>query len=666
MKKIKAKKEKRSGSRRWTSGWGLTGVVIMLMLYTIFCYVIIDRNAIPSEDSARAGGQIEMEEKLLVSGKEENRAICEPNSKNKVEWECGIYYNDISAEDMEAFLIQCRNEGWSPLEEESFLAEIREGTTTCTLVRKDEVLQMMMVCADKKETMNNSILVRLDQGISREMLLQRGGQNHDALLENIQRVVDERARQQEIPYDKKKVTGLFEIFIPEAYEKLNLQAYAAVGERGFIGCFLVRSSVVSYMKGSLENACVADIDEDEAYEVVDLYTEWVDGLYQHMLVAYRYENPEYFNSYTQVPVVKYSNCYVSEGDYEMLSLVKREGMIYLKGEQREYGAVIPQGKVLVPEDMANFPYVVWDASYNQERLLEMDKTIPQEPPEITVSYQGVELEYMVKKTDWEGEQSELTMEEAYGELSKKEFLPTVSLENGILGTRNQTILLDFGKSMPDSITVKDAMLGDSGMPRYGSRTIMELAVKILDKSKVSFRLSQHMSYYLSSNLEDYERDWLRLFEIVCRWDEKECVYAFIINTGKEQQLTKVKDSEFLVCDGSYSVLSSNWGLGIGINTRNLPEDYLIEWQVDGGNIRKWNASTKRPEDINEEYNGHPMTRSKDADQGAILWNPVTFDDTGEVTVRAFLYKKEGDKSPIAYSQIILVNIMGVYQRKQVD
>jgi hypothetical protein len=120
MKKIKAKKEKRSGSRHWTSGWGLAGVIIMLMLYTIICYVIIDRNATPSKGSTGAEGQEEMEEKLLISGKEENSAICEPNSKNKVEWECGTYYNDISAEDMEAFLLQCRNEGWSPLEGESF------------------------------------------------------------------------------------------------------------------------------------------------------------------------------------------------------------------------------------------------------------------------------------------------------------------------------------------------------------------------------------------------------------------------------------------------------------------------------------------------------------------------------------------------------------------
>jgi hypothetical protein len=225
--------------------------------------------------------------------------------------------------------------------------------------------------------------------------------------------------------------------------------------------------------------------------------------------------------------------------------------------------------------------------------------------------------------------------------------------------KNKTVVIDFGNSIPDSIHVTDAILDDGGKPLYGDKSIMNETVKILDDSKVSFELKQHMALYLSSNLEDYEKDWRRLFRVVCRFGEKECVYAFLINTGKEQQLTEITDHDFLECEDTYSMLSSSWGLGISIDTKKLPKRYSIEWQVGDGMIREWNDSTKKPIGITAQHNGYPATYSWDDNHGAILWNPTSFDKT--VTVRAVIYEEE-EKAPIAYADLVLTNEAGGYRK----
>ena len=101
--------------------------------------------------------------------------------------------------------------------------------------------------------------------------------------------------------------------------------------------------------------------------------------------------------------------------------------------------------------------------------------------------------------------------------------------------------MDFGDSVPDSILVTDFMLDENGAQRFGGNLGIEQTVKITKSSGGSYPLKQHMSLYLSSNSRDYDRDWRRLFLITCRFGERECVYALLINTGKNEQLTEIAE-----------------------------------------------------------------------------------------------------------------------------
>lgn len=145
----------------------------------------------------------------------------------------------------------------------------------------------------------------------------------------------------------------------------------------------------------------------------------------------------------------------------------------------------------------------------------------------------------------------------------------------------------------------------------------------------------------------------------------ECQVDWECDTGMDQQLTEVSEHDFLQCEGTYSALSSNWGLGISVQSELLPECYIIEWQVDGGMIRSWNADTKKPIGITGQHNRYPATASWDDNQGSIIWNPINFEDSGEVTIRALIYEKD-KKNALACDELVLRMENGIWQNKKSD
>ncbi len=652
------------GPCKWTSRLGIGAVILMLIVYTVICYIIIDRND-GSLRNAKADA-IEAEPSVLIEGEAERQAdIPVPCAEYQVNWECGTYYSYITEAGMVSYLQTLDQEGWKSINGETLSPKVQEGTTSYRLIKEDTVLQLITYLPGEEMPLSNSILLRVDRGISLEDINSReAAVDASSILSRIQEEVDQKVKEEVIPTARQKITGLLEIFIPEAYERLTLQAFAAVSDWGFSGCFLVRKGVVSYVEGDLANAVIVDIDRDGSDELVDLYTTWKDGLFLHNIIAYEYQNPIFFSSMTEIPLMKYGNCFVSEGEYEKLSLIKRDDEIRLLGELADYGAITVKEQSLVLKDMEHFPYTEWAVSYDQNLLLGMDKKFPKDPPDINITIDGIGLDYVVHRTAWGDEVSEFTKTEALEEiLAKKDFLPKVNL--GSFGTESleKTIAIDFGDSIPDSIQVSDAMLDENGVQRFGGNVLHGQTVKILDSSRVSFELKQHFSLYLSSNLEDYDRDWRRLFLITCRWGEKECVYAFLINTGKNGQLVEISDHDFLQCEGSYSSLSSTWGLGLSVKSEKLPQRYVIEWQADGGMLRSWNADTKKAVGITDQHNGYPVTYSWDDNQGTIIWNPISFVDSGEVTVRARIYEDENKKNPLACDELVLTKVKGTWQKK---
>lgn len=597
-----------------------------------------------------------------------------PESNNSVKWECGTYYSDISEEKLHTYLEKLSEDGWSEVYDKEFNTEVRKGTTEYTLIRGEQLLQIMIFFHDPSASISNSILVKVDENISKDDILQRKDalskeEASDIIRTELETVVE----QGDIPASRQNFSGLFELFIEDAYERLQVQAFAATGENGFAGCFLVRKGVASYVKGDLQNACIIDIDGDKKYEVVDLVTQWSDGIYIIHLLSYEYRNPEYFSSLTEILIPQYSNCFVSQ-DFHSLQLQRTDKDVKLIDDERDYGKIIMKDNMLFPEKLDEFPYDQWSLAYDQENLLNIEKEDPSEPPELFISVDGVGIDYVVRKTKWKDISEAYSMSEELAKLTEKaDFIPTFTL-GGFGGgiEESRLVTLDFGNSIPDTIVVKDAMLDERGAVRYGDKLILDQSVKILDQSRVQFNLTQHFAYGLSSNSADYQKDWQRLFWVICTWGEKECVYTFLINTGMEEKPAKITDPELLVCEGEYSPLSSTWGLGILLNAQELPEDCLVEWNISDGSIVSWSQSEGRPLTIQEEHHGYPMTRLNDDNKGAIIWNSVpeglesknpNSDQQKLITIEAIIYKDKQDHSPIAYSKIVLEeNDYGAYKR----
>lgn len=588
-----------------------------------------------------------------------------PSSNASVDWECGTYYSDISVENMELYLQLLEESGWKGMQGEAISTEVIEGTTQYCLFKGDGLLQIMISLKDKEVAICNSILVRLEKKVSLSEIEHReDALTKDEALDKIQENLTELLKQGEIPYSKGSVIGVFEIYLEDAYDNLQLQAYAAISDGGFTGCFLIRRGIVSYVKGNLSNACIVDIDGDGKYEIVDLYTTWITGIYKIELTAYEYSTPIFFSSNTQILQRKYYNSFVPEEGYEELHLEKVDNTTVKLTGALAYGMIGVKGTSLVVDAKEKFPFIEWAVSYDQSQLVNLEKEIPTTPPPIIITMEGLSLDYVVAKTKWDTVDHDFTTANALKSiLEKTSFLPTIKLSGISMQELNKTMVINFGNCMPDSIKVYDAMLDDQGAVRYGDKLIMEQAVKILDGSRVSFDIRQHVGYSLSSYSGDYEKEWRRLFWVECRWGKKECSYAVLINTGNVENLTEITDHQFLRCEGSFSKLSSSWGLGISIDGENLPANYIVEWQISDGLLRIWNASGAKPIGITDQHNGYPMTFSNDENKGAVIWAPMSSSIGEDVSIKAFIYKSSEDKSPIAYAQILLKNENGTFYKK---
>lgn len=469
------------------------------------------------------------------------------------------------------------------------------------------------------------------------------------------------------------------IYIEDAFEKMELQAFAAISDNGFTGYFLVRKGVASYVGGSLDNNCVADIDNDGTYELLGLYG-WGSGIYRIELTAYEYKNPIYFNSLTEIPVKEYYSCFIPENGYAEMSLNKvNDTTVKLIGQDVDYGVLKTEGSALVVEDMEKFPFELWSAVYDQDKLNDIEKEVPAAPPEISISIDGLSINYTVKATKWNGKSIIFNNNDAFKEIiDKEQFIPTYNLgsifndslkleSDKLVDTLNtRAVKIDFGNSIPEAITVQDYMLDQNGHKRYSNMPQKEVAVAIYDNSRIEFGLSQHMAYFLSSDSRDYIKNWYRLFRITCKWGENECVYVFMVNTGNTEILTELPNNDFLVSEGLFSELSSDWGIGISVNNDKLPstDAYYIEWQVSGGILRKWSEKDLKPVEITDSHNGYPRTSSVDENKGAVIWTPITFLQEEEVTIRANLFERVEDKSPIAYSELIITCDSGAYKEKE--
>lgn len=505
---------------------GIAVVVAVLIIYTVICYIIIDRNPGRQEETDE-----DPRKELIAVTLDHMTTLPLPASDSSVEWECGTFYSNISKKNMEAYLRRLSDAGWKEYSGKALSSEIPVGTTEYELVNGDHMLQLITFFEDENVAFYNSILVFYDDDISvSELKARRGAVTKEEVLPLIQHQVDELSQQGKIPDNKDKVTGMFEINIDQGYDKLQLQAFAAYSDLGFTGCFLVRNGIVTYVPGNLANSYVLDIDQDGIYEIIDAYNSWQGNTFKLELVAYEYVKPSNFDSPTEALRQKYYTCFVPDDGYDAFKLnVDRAETVTLIGETKDYGKVqIINGSFAIIGDEAE-SFLTWSEDFDQSRLSKIEKKIPKTPPLIDISMEDTKLDYIIRMSDWDGrtESTELSkLAEAFDE--KYPTTPLISLVTMAVNESAPRITIDFKEYMPDSIRVYDAMLTEKNTLRYNINT--EQAVQIIDDRKVSFPLSQHFAYYLSSDSEDYDKEWRRLFQVICTWRDKECTYAFLLNT----------------------------------------------------------------------------------------------------------------------------------------
>jgi len=469
-----------------------------------------------------------------------------PSSNASVDWECGTYYSDISEANLKSYLKLLMENGWKDLLGNTISTEVADGTSEYTLYKGNDLLQIMTFLVDPEVSICNGILIKLDKNIAIADIRNRNNAlSKSEAQEKIQDNIENMPNQKEIPSTRRIVTGVFEIFIDDAFEKMNLQAYAAISDNGFTGCFLIRKDVVSHIPGSLNNTCVADIDVDSKYELIDLYG-FGSGIFRYQLTAYDFSIlPNYCSSIIEHLNRKYYNCFVPKSGYAELVLKKIDDTtVKLVGDGKEYGTLKVNGQNLVVENMQEFPFEEWSKTYDQSILPDLVKEIPSAPPEIKISIDDLGIDYEIRKTQWNGETLYFNSKDAFATIiDKQKFIPTFSLRGieDMYDIGGRVVTIDFGNSIPDSIQVYDSMFDKQGSTQNSAMLDMERTVKIVDDSRVQFNLQQHMALYLSSNLEDYKKDWYRVFRIVCKWDANECSYVFMINTGMTETLTELPD-----------------------------------------------------------------------------------------------------------------------------
>ncbi|MDF2544290.1 MAG: hypothetical protein K0S47_4008 [Herbinix sp.] len=600
-----------------------------------------------------------------------------PLSEYSIDWESGVLFKNIRYENTTGYFETLQNEGWKiydgtdTIEEDinsidgEQLAELPEGTNEYLFVKNDQLLQLILYLTNKKDVPANSIFLRLEEGITKEDLFAREDamttkKAHSVLDPQIKELVDDGT----IMPTKAFQAGLVEIFIPDAYDKMKLQAYEVVSEEGIAGYFLVCNNSAMFLYSDLNNTCVADIDEDGEYELLDLFG-WGSGIYRIEMSAYSFSNPIYFSSLTKIIHRKYYNCLVPKNGYAELEFVKIDDhTVKLKADGTVYGTIKTDGLKLTLESMEDFPFDEWGQWYDQDILTTMDKEYPKEPPEIIMSIRGRRMDYITQKISWDGkDNSEYHSMKVLEQTDS--FLPTYVLNSIVYDEISPEVVLDFGNHIPDTIQVYDAILDENGGFMYGKDMELLRDIKILDRSKVSFDLVQHMALLFSSNLETYQKVWRRLFRVVCTWGDNQCEYSMVINTGLKEDITKIKDHDFISCEGEYSLLSSDWGIGITVDPiKELPEQFIIEWQTSGGQLLKWSEDDLTPEYITKENNRFLTTSSEDLERVEVIWRPDFSEEAEDTIITAYVYENEEERSPVAYGQLVIENKDGVFKEKK--
>jgi len=522
----------------------------------------IDTN-LETEQIEKETEQIEKETDLIGVGEKDDIGnvswsstysipVPKPDTEYIAPNDFGTFCYGIDAKQLKDYLINLETDGWICIDDTIFAQTIHYVYT-----KGDMIFQII----DHTETVLNSditesyIFVFFSYGYEKINKRENTLSKSDAagMIEELNKQLDDTDSEVKV-VGGAKIAMIIELFMEDSFEKMGLQAFTVINAEGrLIGNYLICNQSVLYVVDPLTNVCIVDIEEDGEYELLSLYG-WGSGIYRYELSAYKYENPIYFSSLTKILHCAYRNCFVPENGYGKLSLKKindaevrlldhdwlaEESEDY-NGEPEDYGKILLDADRyhLVPEKLEQFPYQQWDYNYDQANLSSISESTAlgenekslEEPPLINITVGETKLYYEVSKTLWNGEDTSERISFAALMKDNKE-LPLFDSPKKLLEFED-TILLDFGDTVPDSIVVKDYLLSETGGTMYTDREIIERFVKIEGEGKFSLGLYQHFALMLSSNSETYKNPSYRGFRVICTFgDDKVCEYAFVLMLG---------------------------------------------------------------------------------------------------------------------------------------
>lgn len=123
---------------------------------------------------------------------------------------------------------------------------------------------------------------------------------------------------------------------------------------------------------------------------------------------------------------------------------------------------------------------------------------------------------------------------------------------------------------------------------------------------------------------------------------------------------KTKLEPFLKVEGQFSLTSSSSGMGITIDpSMNIPDKYIIEWNVSGGKIYQWNNDKKQMLEITNFRGRNPITFLNDSNKGSVIWAPFHIGNKKKLTLTANLYKSKNSIIPLFYDKITLKSTDGI-------
>lgn len=98
----------------------------------------------------------------------------------------------------------------------------------------------------------------------------------------------------------------------------------------------------------------------------------------------------------------------------------------------------------------------------------------------------------------------------------------------------ESIYLRFQQNPPQTVSVTDVLLDDTGSSKYGASTALYQQIEV-QGNEIVYEFHSHPAAELSSDREDYEAGrTLRGIAVLCDWGNRAVQYNFVVRTDAKQ------------------------------------------------------------------------------------------------------------------------------------